>query len=78
MPHSHLWRTLCRLPLSVPDTAGRVELFNAFACACGASTWATSWSRTTGRHLTCDELREVGRQERVYGQGQARRDRARG
>jgi len=72
-PHQHHYTPTVRLALSLPDTAGRFELLSVFACtACGAQDAFTSWSRTTGRHLTRDELRAVLRQERVYGAGKAR------
>lgn len=59
--------------LTLPDSSGRYELHQQFGCVCGAITNCTSWARNTGRHLTYAELREVGRQERLRGYGQARR-----
>lgn len=71
--HQHHWHPTVRLALSLPDTAQRFKLLSVFACtACGATDTFTSWSRTTGRHLTREELRAVLRRERMYGQGKAR------
>lgn len=67
MSHRHVFATRERLALSLPDTAGRYELFSSFRCACGATHWATSWSRSAGRHLTQTELVAVERQERRAG-----------
>lgn len=71
-PHRHHFTPTLRLTLTLPETAtGRYELFQVFACDCGTTFHCTSWARNTGRHLTWEELQEVGRQERVFGMGQA-------